>query len=71
VLLPSYSLDLTPCDFFLFPLMNKNIKGKPFENVVEVKTKTMSVQNIHHKNINTNLIKPFTVTALGIMLGKK
>ena len=36
---PSYSPDLTPSGFFLFPQMKKVIKGKCFANVEEVKQK--------------------------------
>ena len=30
---PPYSPDLAPCDFFLFPAVKKELKGKPFETV--------------------------------------
>lgn len=35
---PPYSPDLAPCDFFLFPRMKKNLKGKRFDDVEAVKT---------------------------------
>jgi len=35
-----YSPDLAPCDFFLFPRMKRDLKGKRFQNVDEVKEKT-------------------------------
>ena len=37
---PPYSQDLTPCDFFLFPGMKRDLKGKRFQNVEEVREKT-------------------------------
>jgi hypothetical protein len=36
---PSYSPDITPCNFFLFPRMEKVLKGKRFADVEEVKKK--------------------------------
>ena len=37
---PPYSPDLTPCEFFLFPRMKRDLKGKRFQNVEEVRGKT-------------------------------
>jgi len=37
---PPYSLDLTPCDFFLFPRVKRDLKGMRFQNVEEVREKT-------------------------------
>jgi len=34
-----YSPDLAPCDFFLFPRMKRDVKGKRFQNVEEVREK--------------------------------
>ena len=36
-----YSPDLAPCDFFMFPRMKRDLKGKCFQNVEEVREKTM------------------------------
>jgi transposase len=33
---PPYSPDLTPCDFFLFRAMKKNLSGQRFESVEEL-----------------------------------
>jgi len=33
---PPYSLDLTPCDFFLFPKMKLKLKGQHFDNIKEI-----------------------------------
>jgi len=46
---PPYSPDLAPCDFFLFPRMKGQTKGKHFDDVSEVKKKTLEVLN----NIST------------------
>jgi len=43
---PPYSPDLAPCDFFLFPRMKCQIKGKCFADISEVKKKTLEVLNI-------------------------
>jgi hypothetical protein len=40
------SPDLAPCDFFLFPRMKRQIKGRRFADVSEVKKKTLGVLNI-------------------------
>jgi len=37
---PPYSPDLAPSDFFLFPRMKRDLKGKHFQNVEEVRKKT-------------------------------
>jgi len=46
---PPYSPDLAPCDFFLFPCMKGQMKGKSFADVSEVKKKTLEILN----NIST------------------
>ena len=43
---PPYSPDLAPCDLFLFPTMNKTLKGKRFATVEEeVKTASQEALN--------------------------
>jgi len=49
---PPYSPDLVPLDFFLFPRMKGQKKGKGFADVSEVKKKTLEVWN----NISTEKI---------------
>jgi len=49
ILHPPYSPNLAPCDFFLFPRMKCQMKGKHFADVSEVKKKTLEVLN----NIST------------------
>jgi len=46
---PPYSPNLAPCDFFLFPRMKGQMKGKRFADVSKVKKKTLEVLN----NIST------------------
>jgi len=36
---PPYSPDLAPSGFFLFPRMKRDLKGKRFQNVEEVRKK--------------------------------
>jgi hypothetical protein len=36
---PPYSPDLATCDFFQFPRMKRDLKGKRFQNVEEVREK--------------------------------
>jgi len=43
---PPYSPNLVPCDFFLFPHMKSQMKGKRFADISEVKKKTLEVLNI-------------------------
>nr|CAH7754411.1 unnamed protein product [Callosobruchus chinensis] len=38
---PPYLPDLAPCDFFLFPRLKKDMKGKRFASVEEVKQKSL------------------------------
>jgi len=49
ILHPPYSTALAPCDFFLFPRMKGQMKGKCFADVSKVKKKTLEVL----KNIST------------------
>jgi len=49
---PPNSPDLAPCDFFLFPRMKGQKKGKRFADVREVKKKRLEVLN----NISTEKI---------------
>ena len=46
---PPYSPDLVQCDFFLFPLLKCQMKGKHFADASKVKKKTLEVLN----NIST------------------
>lgn len=38
---PPYSPDLAPCDFFLFPKMKKELKGRRFADIEEVQEKSL------------------------------
>jgi hypothetical protein len=37
---PPYSPDSAPCDFFLFPRLKSNLKGKRFQDVAEIQLNT-------------------------------
>jgi hypothetical protein len=37
---PPYSPDLAPCDFFLFPRLKSTLKGKRFQDVMEIQLNT-------------------------------
>jgi hypothetical protein len=39
---PSYSPDLAPCDFFLFPKMKLKLKGCWFDNIEEIQAESQS-----------------------------
>jgi hypothetical protein len=53
---PPYSPDLAPCDFFPFPRMKGQKKGKRFTDVLEVKKETLEVlENISTENISRNV----------------
>jgi len=43
-----YSPDLASCDFFLFPRMNRDLKGKRFQNVEEVRGKNEGGPEDYH-----------------------
>ena len=55
---PPYSPDLAPRDFFLFPRMKRQMKGKHFADVSKVKKKMLEVLN----NIST---EEFQFSAVG------
>ena len=38
---PSYSPDLVPCDFWLFPKLKSPLKGKKFQTVDEIQENMM------------------------------
>jgi len=40
---PPYSPDLAPCDFFLFPKMNLQLKGRRFDRVEEIQRESQNV----------------------------
>jgi len=42
---PSYSPDLAPCDFFLFPKIKSALKGARFESVDAVEAKATQLLN--------------------------
>lgn len=42
---PPYSPDIAPCDFFLFPKMKTNMKGRRFANIEEIKRQSLNELN--------------------------
>lgn len=40
-----YSLNLAPCDFYLFPLMKKHVQGRRFSDIEEIRYKTTKDSN--------------------------
>jgi hypothetical protein len=38
--IPPYSPDLAPCDFFLFPKMKLQSKGRRFDTIEEIQTES-------------------------------
>jgi hypothetical protein len=40
---PSYSPDLAPCDFFLYPKMKLKLKGRRFDTVEEIQAESQRV----------------------------
>jgi hypothetical protein len=43
---------MAPCDFFLFPKTNLNLKGRRFDTIEEIKAESQSV-------IDTLIVKDF------------
>jgi len=55
---PPYSPYLAPCDFFLFPRMKGQKKGKRFADVREVQKKTLVIlNNISSEKISRNVFR--------------
>ncbi len=50
---PQYSLDMAPCDFFLFPFLKKHLSGRHFQNLVELQT---AIKDIF-KHITTDMFE--------------
>jgi len=40
---PPYSPDMAPCDFFVFPKMNLQLKGRRFDRVEEIQQESQNV----------------------------
>jgi len=47
---PPYSLDLTPCDFFLFPKMKLKLKEQHFDSIEGIQTKSQDVMKMLTRN---------------------
>jgi hypothetical protein len=40
---PPYSIDLAPCEFFLFPKIKLKLKGRRFDNIEEIQAESQRV----------------------------
>jgi hypothetical protein len=47
---PSYSPDLVPRDFFLFPKIKLKLKGRSFDNIKEIQTESRDVMKTLTRN---------------------
>jgi hypothetical protein len=47
---PPYSLDLAPCDFFLFPKMKLKLKGRRFDTTEEIQAESQRVHGTLTEN---------------------
>jgi hypothetical protein len=47
---PTYTPDLAPCDFFLFPTMKNNLKGSHFETQEKIKKVPTAILNNLQEN---------------------
>jgi hypothetical protein len=47
---PPYSLDLTPCDFFLFPKLKLKLKEQRFDSIEGIETKSQDVMKMLTRN---------------------
>ena len=64
---PSYSPNLTPSDFFLFPQIKSVLQGKCFADVVEVKQKTAeALQGIQIDELKNCLSSGKTILTDGL-----
>ena len=43
---PAYSPDLAPCDFYMFPKIKHQLKGRHFVSIEEVRAKSQQVLNM-------------------------
>ena len=43
---PAYSPDLTPCDFYMFPKMKLQLKGRRFTSIEEVQEELQQILNM-------------------------
>jgi hypothetical protein len=46
ILHPPYSMDLTPCDFFLFPKMKLKLKEQRFDSIEGIQTESQDVMKM-------------------------
>jgi hypothetical protein len=54
---PPYSPDLSPCDFFLFPKMKLNLKGRRFDAMEETQAESQGVLVTDKKGLPESVSK--------------
>jgi hypothetical protein len=52
---PPYSPDLTPCDFFLFPKMKLELKGRRFGTNEEIQAESQRLLDTERKGLPENV----------------
>jgi hypothetical protein len=48
---PPYSLDLAPCDLFLFPKMKLKLKGRRFDTIEKIQAESQRVLDTDRKRL--------------------
>jgi hypothetical protein len=72
---PSYSLDLAPCDFFLFPKMKLKLKGRRFDTNEEIQAESKRVLDTDRKGLPGSVSKteetvgPASTRSKGLLRG--
>jgi hypothetical protein len=61
-----YSPDLAPAEFFLFPKMKIQLKGRRFHTAVEIQRNSQT-HTRDHKNTNTTIPNVNTAMSLGTL----
>jgi hypothetical protein len=57
---PSYSPDLAPSDFFLFPKLKKMLKGGHFDDIDDIRSNTTAVLKVIPQNQFQNCFEGWT-----------
>jgi hypothetical protein len=62
---PPYLPDLAPSDFFLFPKMKMQLKGRRFHTIAEIQCESQTTIHTHDRK-NTNITIPDVNTAMSL-----
>ncbi|XP_043660717.1 uncharacterized protein LOC122624974 [Drosophila teissieri] len=69
---PPYSPDLAPCDFFLFPLLKRELKGKHWESVENIQARvTRFLKGISVEEFQGEVIPLYWIDATVVEGNKK